>query len=269
MASQAAPRSNLRRARAGDAYPPPAPSRVPAQRQFANAMGLGFLTMSIAHEVNQPLSGIITNASTCIRMLDADPPNLRGVRETVRRTIRDAYRCAEVIARLRALVVKKEGACGSLDLNATARDAIADCADELRAHRAIVRLELADQLPAVAGDRVQLQQVILNLVRNAAQSMRAVHDRPRELTLRTEADADGRVRLSVKDAGAGFALDSHDRLFEAFYTTKPGGMGMGLAISRTIIERHGGRLWATGNDGPGATFSFAIPHAAQVRLPYC
>jgi len=121
-------RSNFQRACAGDAYPPPAPSRAPAQRQFANAVGLGFLTMSIAHEVNQPLSGIITNASTYIRMLDADPANLRGVRETVQRTIRDAYRCAEVIARLRALVVREEGACGSLDLNATARDAIADCA---------------------------------------------------------------------------------------------------------------------------------------------
>ena len=139
-------RSNFQRACAGDAYPPPAPSRAPAQRQFANAVGLGFLTMSIAHEVNQPLSGIITNASTYIRMLDADPANLRGVRETVQRTIRDAYRCAEVIARLRALVVREEGACGSLDLNATARDAIADCADEPRAHRAIV-LSIVDMPP--------------------------------------------------------------------------------------------------------------------------
>lgn len=223
---------------------------------------LGALTASIAHEVNQPLSGIITNASTCLRMLAADPPNLDGARETARRTIRDGRRAADVIARLRALFSKKGAAAEPVDLNEATREVIALSLSELQGGRVILRTELADDLPPVAGDRVQLQQVVLNLLRNAADAMSGVEDRPRLLLVRTERDEGGRVRLSVRDAGVGFDPQAADRLFEAFYTTKDDGMGIGLSVSRSIVESHQGRLWATPNDGPGATFSFSIPQAS-------
>jgi C4-dicarboxylate-specific signal transduction histidine kinase len=220
---------------------------------------LGALTASIAHEVNQPLSGIITNASTCTRMLAADPPNVEGARETARRMIRDGNRAAEVIARLRALFARKSVSLDTIDLNEAAREVMTLSLTELQGSHVILRSELADNLPTVTGDRVQLQQVMLNLLRNAAEAMSDVSDRRRELTIRTEADGDDRVRLSVKDAGVGLDAQAMERLFQAFYTTKASGMGIGLAISRSIIESHQGRLWATPNDGPGATFSFSIP----------
>jgi signal transduction histidine kinase len=228
----------------------------------ARVLSLGALTASIAHEVNQPLSGIITNASTCLRMLAADPPNLDGARETARRTIRDGNRAADVITRLRALFGRKEVTTESVDLNEATREVIALSLSELQGSRAIVRPELADDLPPVTGDRVQLQQVILNLLRNAADAMRGVDDRPRLMVIRTESDQDDSVRLTVKDTGAGFEPEAADKLFDAFYTTKSGGMGIGLSVSRSIIERHHGRLWAAPNDGPGATFTFSIPRRA-------
>jgi signal transduction histidine kinase len=217
------------------------------------------LTASIAHEVSQPLSGIITNASTCLRMLAADPPNVDGARETARRTIRDGNRASEVVTRLRALFSKKETTIESVDLNEATREVVALSLCELQRNRVILRTELASDLPVVTGDRVQLQQVVLNLLRNASDAMSAVEDRPRQLLIRTERDEGGRVRLTVQDAGVGLDPQAMDRLFEAFYTTKNEGMGMGLSISRSIIERHHGRLWAAPNDGPGATFSFSIP----------
>jgi PAS domain S-box-containing protein len=224
---------------------------------------LGVMTASIAHEVNQPLSGIVTNAGTCLRMLAADPPNVDGARETARRTIRDGNRAAEVISRLRALYSKKEPTIESVDLNEAAREVIALSLSELQRNRVIVEQELADGLPLVAGDRVRLQQVILNLLRNASDAMTTVDDRGRQLLIRTEADGDDRVRLTVQDAGVGFDPQTADRLFESFYTTKDDGMGIGLSVSRSIIESHHGRLWATVNDGPGATFSFSVPHASK------
>jgi PAS domain S-box-containing protein len=224
---------------------------------------LGALTASIAHEVNQPLSGIITNASTCLRMLAAEPPNVDGARETARRTIRDGHRAADVITRLRALFGKKGAATEQVDLNEATREVIALSLSELRRNRVIPRLELTDGLPPVTGDRVQLQQVILNLLRNALDAMSGVEDCPTPLVIRTARDGDDRVRLSVQDAGVGFDPQAADRLFEAFYTTKDDGMGIGLSVSRSIIESHQGRLWATPNDGPGATFSFSIPHASE------
>ena len=226
-------------------------------------MSLGALTASIAHEVNQPLSGIITNASTCLRMLDADPPNVDGARETAKRTIRDGNRAADVVTRLRALFSKKELTLESLDLNQAAREVIALSSSELQRNRVVLQAELADDLPPVKGDRVQLQQVILNLLRNASDAMVAVDDRPRQLMIRTERDPGERVRLTVKDAGEGFDFRTVDKLFEAFYTTKPSGMGIGLSVSRSIIESHHGRIWAEPNDGPGATFAFAIPCAVM------
>ena len=225
----------------------------------ARVMSLGTLTASIAHELNQPLSGIVTNASTCMRMLAADPPNVDGARETARRTIRDGNRASEVITRLRALFGKKETTNESVDLNDATREVLALSSSELHRNRVILQQELADDLPTVTGDRVQLQQVILNLLRNASDAMSGVDDRTRQLLIRTERDEGDHVRLTVKDAGVGFASQAADRLFESFYTTKNDGMGIGLSVSRSIIESHHGRLWATPNNGPGVTFSFSIP----------
>jgi C4-dicarboxylate-specific signal transduction histidine kinase len=222
---------------------------------------LSTLTASIAHEINQPLSGILTNAGTCLRMLDASPPNVDGARETARRTIRDGNRASEVVTRLRALFSKKAFTLESLDLNEATREVIALSSSDLQRNRAIVQSELADDLPPISGDRVQLQQVILNLLRNALDAMVGVHDRPRQLLIRTERESSNRVRLTVRDAGTGFDPQSADNLFEAFYTTKRDGIG--LSVSRSIVERHHGRLWAEPNDGPGATFSFSIPSSPE------
>jgi PAS domain S-box-containing protein len=220
---------------------------------------LGVLTASIAHEVNQPLAGIVTNAGTCLRMLAAQPPNVEGARETAKRTIRDGNRASELITRLRALFTKKEPTNEFVDLNEATQEVIALSLSELQRNRVILRPEFADDLPLVTGDRVQLQQVILNLLKNASDAMSTVDDRPRQLQLKTERDTDDQVRLTVQDAGVGLDPQGMDRLFEAFYTTKNDGMGIGLSVSRSIIERHHGRLWAEPNDGPGATFSFSIP----------
>jgi PAS domain S-box-containing protein len=233
--------------------------------RVARVTSLGMLTASIAHEVNQPLTGIVTNAGTCLRMLAADPPNLDGARETARRTIRDGHRASEVITRLRGLFAKKEVAIGPVDLNEATREVIALSTSELHRRRVILRLELADDLPPAPGDRVQLQQVILNLLLNAADAMSGVDDRPRQLVVRTGRDGDG-VCLAVQDSGVGFAPENAERLFEAFYTTKTQGMGIGLSVSRSIIERHRGRLWATPNEGPGATFAFTVPGGPDTKV---
>jgi signal transduction histidine kinase len=217
------------------------------------------LTASIAHEVNQPLSAIITNAATCLRMLDADPPNVDGARDTARRTIRDGHRASDVIVRLRALFSKGEFTLEPVDLNEAIAEVVALSLGDLQRSRVVLRSELAHGLPPVVGDRVQLQQVVLNLLRNAAEAMSEVNDRARDLTIRTEQEDAGRVRVSVRDTGTGVPQGSRDRLFDAFYTTKHNGMGIGLSVSRSIVERHDGRLWAEPNDGPGATFAFSVP----------
>jgi PAS domain S-box-containing protein len=229
----------------------------------ARVTTLSTLTASIAHEVNQPLSGIITNGGTCLRMLDADPPNIEGARETARRTIRDGHRASEVISRLRALFSKREFTLESLDLNEAIQEVIALSRSDLQRNRVVLQSELADDLPSVSGDRIQLQQVILNLLRNASDAMVDVYDRPRQLMIRTEREDGDRVHVSVRDAGVGIDAQSMIKLFDAFYTTKSDGMGIGLSISRSIIERHHGRLWAEPNDGPGATFSLSIPCKAK------
>jgi PAS domain S-box-containing protein len=225
----------------------------------ARVATLSTLTASIAHEVNQPLSGIITNAGTCLRMLDVTPPNVEGARETARRTIRDGNRAADVISRLRALFSKKEFSLEPVDLNEATREVITLSRSELQRNRVVLQSELADDLPNLTGDRVQLQQVILNLLRNASDAMVDVHDRPRQLLVKTEQMDGDRVRLTVRDAGTGVDPQVVDKLFDAFYTTKRDGMGIGLSVSRSIIERHHGRLWAERNDGPGATFAFLVP----------
>jgi PAS domain S-box-containing protein len=226
--------------------------------RMMRVMTIGQLTASIAHEVSQPLSGIITNASTCFRMLKSDPPNIDGARETAQRTIRDGNRASEVITRLRTLFTKKQIEVAPLDLNEAAREVIALLSGELQRNNVILKQEFSDHLPAVHGDRVQLQQVILNLLRNASDAMSGIEDRPRQLVLRTDPEGE-HVRLSVQDSGVGFTLEVAEKMFESFYTTKSDGMGVGLSVSRSIIEANHGRLWATANDGPGATFAFSIP----------
>ncbi|HEY6224860.1 MAG TPA: ATP-binding protein [Gemmatimonadales bacterium] len=233
----------------------------------ARVASLGALTASIAHEVNQPLSGIITNASAGLRMLAADPPNVEGARETVRRTIRDGNRASDVITRLRALFSNRGATTEPVDLNEATREVIALLLGELQRNQVIVRPELAVDLPPVLGDRIQLQQVILNLLQNASEAMSGVEDRPREAVIRTARDDGDRVRLTVQDVGLGLEPGEVGKVFEAFYTTKRGGMGIGLSISRSIIENHNGRLWAEPNEGPGATFSFSIPCLPVAAAP--
>ncbi len=227
---------------------------------------IGHLSASIAHELNQPLTGIITNCSTCLRMLTGDPPNLDGARETVRRTMRDGNRASEVITRLRALFGKREAAAESVDLNESTREVIELSFGKLQEGRVIVRTELADDLPLVTGDRVQLQQVVLNLLMNALDAMKGIKDRPRQLVIRTERWEGDCVCVSVRDSGVGFEPHDMDKLFEAFYTTKHDGMGMGLSVSRSIIESHQGRLWAVPSDGAGATFAFSIPCRTDTKV---
>jgi len=226
--------------------------------RMMRVMTMGQLTASIAHEVSQPLSGIVTNASTCLRMLKSDPPNIDGARETAQRTIRDGNRASEVITRLRTLFSKKEIDVEPLDLNEAAREVIALLSGELERNNIILKQEFSDLVPTIHADRVQLQQVILNLIRNASDAMSSIQDRPRQLVLRTELEGE-HVRLSVQDSGVGFAPEVANQMFESFYTTKSDGMGVGLSVSRSIIEANHGRLWAKANDGPGATFAFSIP----------
>ncbi|MDD1678785.1 MAG: ATP-binding protein, partial [Methanomicrobiales archaeon] len=183
----------------------------------------------------------------------------RGWRPRNGPALRDANRASEVTTRLRALFSRKVAAIEAVDLSQAAQEVIALSLSELQRNRVTLRLELADDLPAVTGDRVQLQQVILNLLRNASDAMCTVNDRPRELLIWTERYECDQVRLSVKDAVVGFDPKAADRLFEALYTTKDSGMGIGFSLSRSIVESHHGRLWATSNDGPGTTFSFSIP----------
>jgi signal transduction histidine kinase len=217
--------------------------------------------------VAQPLSGILTNANTALRMLAADPPNLAGAAETAQRTVRDANRAAGVLRRLRAMFSKAEPMIERVDLNSAARDVIALSTSELQRRRAHLQTEFADDLPPVSADRVQLQQVILNLMLNGADAMEHIEDRPRSLLVKTQPETGGGVRLEVRDVGTGFDPGVAEKLFEAFYTTKADGMGIGLSICRSIIESHKGRLWATPNDGPGATFGFSIPLAPEPAAP--
>jgi PAS domain S-box-containing protein len=221
---------------------------------------LGTLTAAIAHEINQPLAAVMLNAGAGLRMLSGDTADIAGLRETVQRTLRDAKRAGDVIERLRALFSKKDLCSEAVDLNEATREVIALCLSDLQRNRVSLRTELSDALPPLIADRIQLQQVIQNLLLNASQAMLDVGDRPRQLLVQTARDADQHLRLTVKDVGVGLEGQDISKLFEPFHTTKKTGMGIGLAISRSIIENHGGRLWATPNDdGPGSSFSFSIP----------
>jgi PAS domain S-box-containing protein len=220
---------------------------------------LGELAASIAHEVSQPLAAIVTNAAACLRWLDRETPNLEEARGTVRSIINDGSRAGEVIQRVRALVNKTTGRKVPLHINEVVDEVITLAQHELFSHRVLLRLELAPALPLVLADRIQLQQVILNLIINGIEAMQAVTDRPRELVIRTHQDETCQILVTVKDCGIGIAADNADRLFDAFFTTKSSGMGMGLSICRSIVDGHAGRLSASGNIGPGATFQFTLP----------
>jgi PAS domain S-box-containing protein len=220
---------------------------------------MGALTASIAHEVNQPLAAVVTNANAALRWLATQPPNLDEVRETLGRIVRDGHRASEVIGRIRALLKKTAIETGQVDLNGLIEDSVALVRGEVRRRRILLRTELARDLPPVEGDRVRLQQVILNLVMNGIDAMKKVEDRPRELLVRSRPDASGAVLVSVQDTGVGLEPQAMEQVFDAFYTTKADGLGMGLAICRSIIEAHGGRLWARANEPWGAVFQFTLP----------
>ncbi len=236
------------------------------QIQLAHAnrvASIGQLSASVTHEINQPLSAIMIGADTCVQALSTDPPNINAAQETASRMISNAKRACDVVARLRALFSKQEHSIETVDLNDAVREVIALSSSDLQKAGITLRCELADDLPRVCGDRIQLQQVILNLLLNAVDAMRDVHDRPKELLVRTQREGES-ASLSVQDTGVGFDAHNAEKLFDAFYTTKNKGMGIGLSVSRSIIENHHGRLWAMPNDGHGATFTFSIPHAHHV-----
>jgi two-component system, LuxR family, sensor kinase FixL len=220
---------------------------------------LGELTASIAHEVNQPLAAIVTNGDAGLRWLNREVPQLDEVHSAIERMIDSATHAGEVIARLRALSRKSTSKKTCLDINEVVNEVLALIRREISVHQVLVRLDLASSLPSVFGDRVQLQQVILNLLVNSIQAMTLVYDRPRELLIRSRANNAEQVLVEVRDSGIGIEPEHVGQLFNAFFTTKADGMGMGLSICRSIIEAHGGRIWASHNDGPGTTLQFTLP----------
>ena len=232
--------------------------------RVARMTTMGELAASIAHEVNQPLAAVVANANACLRWLDRPDPNLDEAREAARRIVRDGIRGSEVISRIRALLKKEPPQRAPLNPNDVIRE-IARLA-QVESLGAALQLELADPLPAVSADRVQLQQVLLNLMANALDAMKTVWDRPRVLRVETLTQQDGAVLVTVRDTGVGLPPGKIERLFDTFYTTKTGGLGMGLSICRSIVEGHGGRLWAEANEGPGATFRFTLP-AEKGEIP--
>jgi signal transduction histidine kinase len=220
---------------------------------------LGELTASIAHEVNQPLGGVIMNAEACLSWLDREQPNLTEAHAALERIVRDGTRAGEVIRRIRALAKKADMKMEPLNLNEVLSEALTFVQHELLNSRVALRVEYASALPVILADKVQLQQVILNLVINGIEAMQPITDRARELVIRSEQDDAHQVRVTVTDCGVGFSPDSTDRLFNTFFTTKSSGMGMGLSICRSIIEHHGGRIWAVPDVARGATIQFTLP----------
>jgi PAS domain S-box-containing protein len=220
---------------------------------------LGQLSASIAHEVSQPLVGIVTNGDASLRWLEREIPDVDEAARAVKRIISDAERASNVIRRIRDLAKNAAPEMAQLNINEVIEDAIALVRHQAFSHRTALRLELASGLPEVLGDRIQLQQVIINLVMNGVEAMAAVSDRPRDVVIRSQTGEPSHVLVAVRDAGVGLNRNSADRLFSPFYTTKPGSMGMGLSICRSIVEAHGGRVWATSNTGSGATIQFTVP----------
>ena len=229
-----------------------------ALAHVTRVMTMGELAASIAHEVNQPLAGVVINGNACLRWLAGESPNLAEAREAAQRIIRDGTRASEIISRVRALARKTGTLTERVDLNEAIREVLALCQGEARKHRVELRVQLPGDLPPVRGDRVLIQQVVLNLVMNGIEAMSGAQDHSRELMIQAQGEA-GEVRVTVRDSGIGLDPQTVTRIFDALYTTKPGGMGMGLSISRTIVENHGGRLSVVARDRRGATFEFTLP----------
>ncbi|MBV8214553.1 MAG: GAF domain-containing protein, partial [Verrucomicrobia bacterium] len=232
-----------------------------AQTELAHVSRLttmGEMAASIAHELNQPLAGMVTNANASLRWLTGESPDLAEAREAIARIVRDGTRAGDVIARLRALFKKADPAKDQVDINQAIEEVVTLAKSEIKRNKVSLRVQLATNLAPTIGDRVQLQQVTLNLVLNAIESMSTVDDRERNLVIATQQDEHNEIRVVVRDSGIGFDPLDSERMFNAFHTTKTGGLGLGLAISRSIVNWHGGRLWATSNDGPGATFQFTL-----------
>jgi len=227
--------------------------------RIARITTMGELAASIAHELNQPLGSIVTSGDACLRWLKAKPPNIGEAQQGVEAIIRDATRASNVVVRTRKLLRRGERLRESLDINDVIREVLGLLEVELRRNGMSLRTEMQENLPPAVVDRILLQQVVLNLIMNAIDAMRAVSERMRVLCIQTEEQASGSIIVRVQDTGAGIDPDDLSRIFEAFYTTKVQGIGMGLTISRSIIEAHGGRLWAVDNDGPGSTFCFTLP----------
>jgi signal transduction histidine kinase len=219
---------------------------------------MGELSASIAHEVNQPLSGIVSNAGACLRWLAGDPSNLDEVREAISDIVRDGKRAGEVIARVRAMTRRTTASTEKLDLNETIQEVLALLGAEAKKNSVTIRTSFASDLSSVAGDRVQLQQVVLNLLMNAIEAMGIVDDGQRQLLITTRNIDPEEVEVTVADTGMGLEPNRMSQIFEPFYTTKSGGMGMGLSICRSIVENHGGRLWAAPHQGPGTSFHFTL-----------
>jgi signal transduction histidine kinase len=219
---------------------------------------MGELAASIAHEVNQPLVGVVTNASASLRLLAGHPPNLVEVGEAIRAIIRDGNRAGDVVSRMRGLFKKAPPAKERLNINEAIEEVVILTQGEARRNRVALRTELAANLPSVMADRVQIQQVVMNLILNGIEAMSAVEGRERNLVIRTQHSDGHQIRVAVQDSGVGIDPQNAERIFDPFHSTKTGGMGMGLSISRSIVESHGGRLWATANDGPGASFQFTL-----------
>ena len=228
---------------------------------------LGELTASIAHEVNQPLAGIVLNAEASLRWLDQEKPDMNELREAVARVAKDAQRANDVIRRIRALAKKATPEMAPVDMNDIINDALLLVQRQVLNQRVDLQLQLASGLPPVRGDRVQLQQVFINLVINGLEAMTTVTERPRILAIRSQLTDGDQVLMAVEDTGIGIDSDNANRLFSAFYTTKRNGMGIGLSISRSIIEAHGGRIWAVKNEGPGTTIQFTLPAVREAKPP--
>jgi C4-dicarboxylate-specific signal transduction histidine kinase len=228
---------------------------------------MGQLSASIAHDIKQPLVGVVTSGYAGLRMLAAEPPNVAAAQRAFERIVRDGHRAAGVLDGIRALVKKGPLHKERVDINDVISETMALTRAEAQRNGVAVESDLATDLPLLAADRIQLQQVLLNLTINAIEAMSGTDEGQRDLLIRTGRAEPGGVLVAVRDSGSGLDPESADRLFEAFYTTKPSGMGMGLAICRSIIEAHGGRLWASANEPRGAVFQFALPAERDAAVP--